>query len=335
MGKQARTVVGFDLGGTKMMAGLVDHKYKVLARDRKKTRGKNGDGDTFGRMAKLIEALLKDNAKTASDIAGIGIGSPGPLNPYTGVIGNTPNLGWDNFPLGEQMEKAFGVPVSVANDVDMGTYGEFRFGAARKGRNVLGVFPGTGIGGGLIIEGKLYLGASGAAAEVGHVVLDPEGPRCGCGHRGCLEAYAGRWVIASRAALLVMRGEAPALAKEAGSDPQNIRSGALARSIAAGDSLVEDLVREAAAKIGQVVGGIINVVSPDTVVLGGGLVEAMPDLFVTEVGKMVKRIALPELAQCVRVVPAQLGDDAVMMGAARLINEKLDGEWDPAPGAAP
>ena len=324
MSDKGGAVVGFDLGGTKMMAGLVDRKFKVIARDRKRTRGKNGDDDTFGRMVELIKSLLKDNDKTPDDIGGIGIGSPGPLNPETGVIGNTPNLGWNNFPLRKKMEKALGVPVALGNDVDMGTYGEYHFGAARDGRNVLGVFPGTGIGGGLVLNGKVHMGASGAAAEVGHVVLDPNGPRCGCGSRGCLEAYASRWAIASRAAVAAMRGDAPALAADVGTNPADIRSKALARSIEAGDAAVEEIVRDAARKIGLVIGGLVNVVSPDTVVLGGGLVEAMPKLFVSEAEQMVQQTALPEIAAAVRIVPAELGDDAVMMGAARLITEKLD-----------
>jgi len=323
MGREARTVIGFDLGGTKMMAGLVDEKFRVIARAKKRTRGKDGDTDIFGRMVGLIESLLKDNGRTREDIAGIGIGSPGPLNPFTGVIGNTPNLGWNGFPLRDKMQKTLGVPVAVGNDVDMGTYGEFHFGAARKGRHVLGVFPGTGIGGGLIIDGRLHVGASGAAAEVGHVVLDPNGPRCGCGRRGCLEAYASRQAIASRAWALVMRGGAPALEKAAGRDPANFRSKALARAIAAGDALLEEILRDAARKIGQVIGSLVNVISPDTVVLGGGLVEAMPRVFLTEIRQMVKQVAMPEIEKCVRVVEARLGDDAVMMGAARFIVEKL------------
>jgi len=326
MSDKKRMVIGFDLGGTKMLAGLIDGKFNVAARDKKRTRGKDGDDDVFGRMVKLIEDLLAENGLTADDIAGIGIGSPGPLDPVKGVIGNTPNLGWNNFPLGDKMRKAFGVPVAVGNDVDMGTYGEAHFGAARKGRHVLGVFPGTGIGGGLVIDGKVHMGASGAAAEIGHVVIDPAGPRCGCGRRGCLEAYASRWAIASRAWVHVIRGEAPALAGDAGTDPANYRSKALARAIAAGDSLVEEVVRDAAARIGQVVGSLVNMISPDTVVLGGGLVEAMPDIFVDEVKRLVKTVALPELEKCVRIVPAKLGDDAVMMGAAKLIADKLEGD---------
>jgi len=323
MGGKMKSVIGFDLGGTKMMAGLVDGDFKVLAREKRKTRGKNGREDTFTRMVGLIESLIENNAGAPSEIAGIGIGSPGPLDPSTGVIGNTPNLGWNNFPLREKMETRFGVPVAVGNDVDMGTCGEFHFGAARGGRHLLGVFPGTGIGGGLIIDGRLHLGASGSAAEIGHVVVDPAGPRCGCGRKGCLEAFASRLAIAGQCAVLAMRGHAPALVKEAGYDPRDYRSKALSRAIAGGDERVEEVVREAARRIGRVIAGMVNVISPDTIILGGGLVEAMPDIFLEEAEEMIAEFTLPEIAGHVRVVAAELGDDAVMMGAARLIREKL------------
>lgn len=324
MGSAARRVVGLDLGGTKMYAGLLDADLKVLVREKMKTRDKRGEEDTFTRMVRLVRKLLESGGVEPAQVAGIGIGSPGPLNPFTGVIGETANLEMNNFPLKDRMEEEFGVPTAVDNDVSMGTYGELCFGAARDGRNVLGVFPGTGIGGGLIIEGKVYQGASGSAAEFGHIVLDPQGPRCGCGQRGCLEALASRQAIAAQAMLLVTRGEAPALAEEIGGDITNIRSGALARSIQGGDKLVEDVVRHAARRIGFVIGNLINAVSPDTVVLGGGMVEAMPELFLEEVRASAEGSAMEALFECVRFVVAALGDDATMMGAARMIADRLD-----------
>lgn len=333
MADKERLVVGFDLGGTKMAAVLVDSRFRVVARVRKKTRGKEED-DLFERIAALVRSLFDEAHVAPSDVAGIGIGSPGPLDPRTGVIGDTPNLGWKDFPLGERMRKAFGLPVTVGNDVDMGTYGEYHFGSARGAKTVLGVFPGTGIGGGLIVNGMLHTGASGAAAEVGHIVLDPEGPRCGCGRRGCLEAYAGRLAIAGRAWGWVARDKAPALKRIAGTDPAEYRSGALAKAIEEGDALIEEVVRDAAQKIGLVIAGLVNVLSPDVVVLGGGLVEAMPRLFQSEVKREVRQRALPGAAAAAKVLVAELGDDAVMMGAARVISETLDGRpWPPTPPA--
>jgi glucokinase len=239
------------------------------------------------------------------------------------VIIDTPNIGWKDFPLAEKLARRFKVPVAVDNDVNLGVYGEFHFGSARGGRHVFGVFPGTGIGGGIIIDGKVYHGASGAAGEVGHVIMDPAGPLCGCGHRGCLEAYAGRLPIAGQLAGLVLRGQARELAEDGGSDLRDIRSGQIADAIESGDELVEAVVRWEAARIGLVVANVVNVLSPDTVVLGGGLVEAMSKLFVEEVSRAIKKHALPFLAKFVKVVAAELGDDSVAMGAAKLISERL------------
>ena len=322
MSKDSGLTVGFDLGGTKMVAALVDSDYKLLARKKKNTHGKDPDEPIFDRMVRVIETLCKKNDADPKSLVGIGIGSPGPLDPVKGHIFETANLPLKDFPLKDKMEEAFGVPVEVENDVTTGTLGEYHFGAGRKGTNVLGVFPGTGIGGGLIINGKVYTGSSHAGAEIGHIVLDPAGPRCGCGGRGCLEAYASRTAITAQCMMLLLRGEASALAKESGGDPANIKSGALARAIEAGDKLVEEVVREAAARIGLAVGSLINVLSPDTVILGGGMVEAMPKLFLGEVEKNAKVSAMGPLMKAVRFAEAKLGDDAVMMGAAKLIEER-------------
>ncbi|HRU05022.1 MAG TPA: ROK family protein [Candidatus Brocadiia bacterium] len=331
MGKDSRFLAGFDLGGTKMMAGVLNDKMEVLSRSKKKTRGKSEEGDTFKRIADCIRDACKEANVDPKDLAGIGVGSPGPLDPVTGVIGETVNLPTDlrEFPLKARLEKEFGCPAEVDNDVNMGTLGEFAFGAAKKGRNVLGVFPGTGIGGGLIIEGQLFRGSSGAAGEVGHVVMDPAGPRCGCGKRGCLEAYASRLAIVARALVLLLRGEAPALAKEVGLNPGDIKSSALARAIEGGDKLLEEAIRETAFRVDTVIGSLINVISPDTVVLGGGLVEAMPALYVEEVTAGAKKAALGFLFKDVRIVTAKLGDDAVMMGAASLIATALAAKEKP------
>lgn len=319
-------IIGLDIGGTKLMALAVSEKFKPLGRFRIKTRGKKGGGGSqFDRVVECIAGVMTENKLSPADLLGIGVGSPGPLNPETGVIIDTPNIGWKNFPLADKISAKFkGVPVAVDNDVNLGTYGEYHFGAARGGRHVFGMFPGTGIGGGILIDGRIYRGASGAAGEVGHVVLDPAGPLCGCGHRGCLEAYAGRLVIAGQLAALVLRDQAPELAEEVGSDIRDIRSGQIADSIDGGDRLVEQVVRREAARIGLVVANVVNILSPDTIVLGGGLVEAMTRLFMDEVARAVRRHALPFLAKFANLVPAKLGDDAVAMGAAKLIAERLD-----------
>lgn len=314
----AKHVVGMDIGGTKMMAVVFDKEFQPVGRFRKKSKAKVPPEE---HVVNIIQGAMDDAGVT--EIRGVGMGSPGPLNPDTGVIIDTPNLGWKNFPLAEIVETHFGVPAVVDNDVNMGTYGEWCFGEVQKCRNVLGMFPGTGIGGGIIIDRKLLHGYSGSAGEVGHMTIEVDGPFCGCGKRGCLEALASRIAIAKEAVALAARGDAPYILENCGTDLSKVRSGMLARAIEAGDKQVEQVVKRAAFYVGVGVANLINVLSPEAVVLGGGLVEAMESLYLTEVTRAVKGHAMPFLRKDVRIVAAKLGDDAVAMGAARLIHDKL------------
>lgn len=311
-------VVGMDIGGTKMMAVVFDEKFRPVGRYRKKSKGKVAPEE---HVFNIIQGALDDAG--VGDIEGIGMGSPGPLDPEKGVVIDTPNLGWKNFPLAKLVGEKFGVPTVLDNDVNMGTYGEWCFGEVKDCRYLLGMFPGTGIGGGIIIDGKLYHGATGSAGEVGHMTLEVDGPFCGCGKNGCLEGLASRIAIAKEVAALAARGDAPYILENYGTDLAKIRSGALSRAVEAGEKQVEAVIRRAAFYVGVGVANLINVLSPEAVVLGGGLVEAMESLYLEEVKRAVKTHAMPFLRKDVRIVPAKLGDDAVAMGAARLIHDKL------------
>jgi glucokinase len=314
-------VIGLDIGGTKMMACVLDHRFRVVGRCRKKSKGSDQKEKPEDRITKIVKEAIADSGD--KPVRGIGVGSPGPLNPVDGVIIDTPNLGWKRFPLAEMLSKAFKVPVVVDNDVNAGTYGEWCFGEVRDCEDVIGIFPGTGIGGGIIINKKLLHGYSGSAGEVGHITMEVNGPYCGCGKRGCLEALASRIAIAEQVAALAMRGDAPFIAKNCGTDLANIRSGIIAKAIEEGEKMVEGVVRKAAYYTGIAAGNLINVLSPEALVLGGGLVEAMPVLYMEEVTRAVKDHAMPFLRKGVRIVTAKLGDDATVMGAARLIAERL------------
>ena len=308
--------VGFDLGGTKMLAVVYDDDFRVLSRKRAKTVAEEGKKAGVERIAETIHKALLDAQIDKSRLGSIGVGCPGPLDLDNGIILSTPNLGWKNVRVKELLESEFGCPVIISNDVDAGVYGEYRFGAAVGARCAFGVFPGTGIGGGCVYEGKILRGKTSSCMEVGHIEVMPGGPLCGCGARGCLEAVASRMAISSAAAQAAQRGQAPHLLSAAGTDPANIRSGALAAAIAGGDMVVEDILREAARYIGVAVASIVNLLAPDIVVLGGGLVEALPDLFVKEVSKAAKRRCMPSFAETFVVVAAKLGDDASVLGAA-------------------
>ncbi len=319
-----RTIwVGFDLGGTKMMATVYDSTFKLLGKSRKRTKGFDGLENGLVRVTEtLTEALAKANVE-ADQLAGIGIGSPGPLDLKRGVLLDLPNLGWSNVPIKKYLERTLGCPAVVLNDVDAGTYGEARFGAGRKARTVLGVFPGTGVGAGCVYDGRILTGNGRSILELGHCCVNPGGVLCGCGNRGCLETVASRLAIASAAAAAAYRGEAPRLMELAGMDIARIRSGVLAEAIAAGDHSVETIVTDAAAWLGVGISFAVNLLLPDVVVLGGGLVEAMPELYLKAVTQSAMEHCMPPFRGAFRIATAKLADYATAKGAAAWAQQSL------------
>lgn len=315
--------VGFDLGGTKMMATVFDSDFKTLGRERKKTKGHEGVDAGIARICDVIDAALTQAQMASTQLGGIGIGCPGPLDLDRGILLNAPNLGWKDVPIADLLEKRFGCPVVIANDVDAGVFGEYRFGAGKSARCVVGVFPGTGIGGGCVYEGRILRGRRSSCMEIGHLPVLPNGHLCGCGRRGCLEAEASRLAIAGAAAQAACRGEAPHLLAATDADIWKIRSSAIAASIKAGDKSVERIVRKAATLIGTAVAAVVNLLAPDKVVLGGGLVEAMPKLMVETIEQAARKRVFPAFEKCFDVVAAELGDDAGVLGAAAWARETI------------
>lgn len=314
--KDDRAWIGFDLGGTKMNALLFDNRFEVLARRRKKSRGSEGVDSGIERIVASIAKLLEEGHLPKERLGGIGIGCPGPLNLDEGIILESPNLGWKNVHLKKLLEKEFGCPVQVCNDVDAGVYGEYRFGAAVGARTAVGVFPGTGIGAGMVCESKIFRGKNSSCLELGHFPVVADGLFCGCGRRGCLETVASRLALSAEIAKAAYRGQAPYMLRVAGTDLANIRSGTIKESIDAGDKIVEEIIRDGASRLGIALAGTVNLLAPDVIVLGGGLVEALPKLFLDEVGKAVANQVMPSYSKVYELKIAKLGDDAGAMGAA-------------------
>lgn len=314
--------VGFDLGGTKMMATVYNGSFKLLGTAKAKTNVSAGPKAIQTRIRETIVAALKEAKVPLKAVTGIGVGCPGTLELDKGMILEAPNLRWRRVPLRDLLTDWFHCRVVLANDVDAGTYGEYRFGAGQGARTLLGVFPGTGIGGGCVYEGRLIRGRTGSAMEIGHIPVRENGRLCGCGRRGCLEALAGRLALSAEVAQAVYRGEAPFLAKNDGGDLKKLKSGLLAKSIQAGDKVVERIVRDAMHLLGRTIGGVVNLLAPDVVVLGGGLVESIPRLTLEEVQRGLKETTMETFVRQVRVVEAKLGDDATTLGAAALVAEE-------------
>jgi glucokinase len=317
--------VGLDVGGTKMLATVYDAKFKSLGQRRRRTKGTEGVDTVTSRMVRTIRDALDDAKVRPEQVAGIGVGIPGPVDSAKGIVLEAANLNWENVSLAKLLEKEFDHPVVLLNDVDAGVYGEYRFGAAKEARTVLGVFPGTGIGGGCVYDGQIIRGKRNSCMEIGHMIVRENGQLCGCGQRGCLETEASRLSVAAEVAKAAFRGEAPTVLEKAGTTIADVRSGVLADAIKAGDEVVEQIVRRAARVLGIAVGSCVHLLCPDVVVLGGGLVEAMPELYVESVTAMARETVMPSYVDTFEVVVAKLGDDAGVLGCAAWAEKTFDG----------
>ncbi|MEM7014324.1 MAG: ROK family protein [Verrucomicrobiota bacterium] len=311
--------IGFDLGGTKMMASLLDDDFNVIRQERVPTKGHEGQERGLERLVGVIEKVLGHDAE---NLGGIGMACPGVVNMRTGVLRDAPNLGWLEVPIGEVLTKRFNVPVQILNDVDSGAYGEYVHGAGKGASTLLAVFPGTGIGGGCVINGELLTGKNASCMEIGHTHFPTVGLQGEPGEPQIMETICSRLGIASAAAAEAYRGSAPHLRENAGFDISKIKSGAIAKSIAAGDKAIENIVRNAVHYLSISIAGAVDLLGPDVVVLGGGLVEKMPELFLGGVREGIDKYASGALAEEAEVREAKLGDDAVVVGAAGFAKKK-------------
>jgi glucokinase len=324
-----RYVVAVDLGGTKIFASVVDENLGILSRVKRKTGTEGGAKEVYRRIKESISASVAEAGLESpkgfrfSNISAIGIGSPGPLDFEKGVILETPNIGFKNFPLKDKLDKDFGIPITLENDVSAGVYGECKRGAGRGYRHVVGVFPGTGVGGGLVLNGKLYRGATGNAGEVGHTIINMGGSLCGCGQYGCVEAYCSRVALTKDAVASVSKGANPALFKEAGTDFKRYKSGVFGKAYARKDPDIVKSIERSAWFLGIGMANCVNILSPELIILGGGLVEKLGEPYLKIVEESMRAHALPKIVEDVKVVRAMLGDDAVLIGAASLAYEEL------------
>jgi glucokinase len=328
--KLRKAAIGIDIGGTKSLYALLDEGFEVIAEEKLRSFPEKGGLKAFERgMKKAIGRLLAEARARKLDVRVAGVGCAGRIDLRKGVVLKAPNLPFlDGYPMGERVGKLTGGKVFVANDVHTGLYGEYRVGAARKAKNVLGAWLGTGVGGALVIDGKLYLGATGVAGDLGNYVLHAVDAALDSPRKETLDNVVSRTAIAGDAAVLAAKQRAPRLNQRTGSDVKEITSGDIAHAIEAGDRLVEKLVRSRAAVLGAALSNLVDFLNPEMVVLGGGLVVAMPGLMKREIAKSIKAHATQKAARAVKVVVSKLGDHAGTIGAAVLA-------WDIANGERP
>jgi glucokinase len=313
---------GIDLGGTKIQTVVVDAGGTVLGEARQPTPTSGGPAD----VARAMEDALREAASAAGvepeDLAGVGVGSPGNADGKTGVVSSARNLpDWEgSFPLGETLGKALGTEVRVGNDVQVATEAEFRLGAAREFSSLIGVFWGSGVGGGLVLDGKPWLGR-GAAGEIGHMVVERGGAKCTCGRRGCMEAYAGRAAMEAEARQQHSEGAKTDLFKLMHKHgKERLTSGIWERALDHGDQLAEKLIERAVEALGTGIASAVNLLDPEAVVIGGGLgVRFGERLMEPLTREMGKHLFVDERPPAVRV--ASLGDLGGAIGASLLMSQ--------------
>ena len=325
-------IVGIDLGGTNIAGGVmpVDGTREIAMR-MIPTLAQGGADAVVDRIATLIEDVIKQTqAETGaerSDFLGVGIGSPGPLDRARGVVIVTPNLGWRDFPLRDEVAKRVSLPATLDNDANCATLGEWWRGAAKGGRNVVGLTIGTGIGGGLVLDGKLYHGASDAAGEIGHTTIDSTGRRCKCGNYGCLEAYTSGPAIAERAREVLEGDEDSLMTEMVKGDVSQITAQTVFDASKRGDRVALEIVRETAHFLGVGISNLINVFNPDTFVIAGGVTQA-GDLLFDPLRAEVRRRAFKPSVEACRIVAGALPLSAGVVGAVATFRAQTLGDLD-------
>jgi len=319
---RGQLVAAVDLGGTKILTALVSSRGKVLVKRHHPTMAAEGPPAVVRRILSGINQLLSSR-RAASGVSSLSIAAAGAIDMERGVVTKSPSLpGWVDIPLRSIVAEAFQLNTIIVNDANAAALGENYFGAGRGARNLIYITVSTGIGGGIIINGELYLGASGGAGELGHMTIDINGPRCNCGNTGCLEVLASGTAIAKEARRRLGQGEKSSLSDIVGGRVEDVTAEKVALAAQGGDALATAVVARAATYLGAGMVNLVNIFNPEVIVVGGGVAK-MGDLLLNPVRQVVQERAFPQLAQTVHILPAQLGDDAGIIGAAVYAFQKM------------
>ena len=308
-----------DVGGTKVLGAIFNEKDEIIYRLKKRSKSEGeGSADVEKVIISVVEDMIKASGIDRKKINAIASCAPGVIDQDRGIVLFTPNLPWRNYDIAGAIKKKFGVPFFVGNDVNLGVLGEYKFGAAKGYNNIVGFFPGTGMGGGLILNGKLFTGTQYMAAEYGHMTLDPDGPLCGCGQSGCLEVFSSKRGMSDYIRQQVNRGR-PCLLAEDVQDGGIFRSKRLKKALAQKDAVAMEAVDRACHYLAVATGNMINTIAPDLVLYGGGVMEAMGDLFLKKILAEVDRYTMTAIRPLVDLKVASLGDDSILYGDLALI----------------
>ena len=319
-----RLIAGVDIGGTNVVVGTVPEDGSSIHGVKAELTRAEGTVDQLTRMLReSADATADELGADNFEIVGVGIGAPGPLDRRTGTVLVSPNLGWVNMPLRDSVAEASGLPASLENDANCAIFGEWWRGAASGGRVVVGLTIGTGVGGGVILDGRIFHGASDAAGEIGHASIDTNGRRCKCGNYGCLEAYASGPAIASRAAEGIEAGAHSNLLDYVDGNLSAITAKTVSQAALSGDQFCADVIRETAHFLGSAVANLVNIFNPDIVVICGGVTLTGAYLFEPLQHQVVRRAFDPSVAAC-KIVPGALPGTAGVFGAAASFKTQQD-----------
>ena len=330
-GPDQKWIIGVDLGGTNIVVGVLPidgGDGTVLAEYSVPTEATRGAKFVVDRFVSMVQEsmrqVISQHGGAATDFAGIGIGSPGPLDRVTGTVINTPNLGWRNFPLRDLIANAVGLPATLDNDANCATYGEWWLGAGRNVQTLVGLTLGTGIGGGIVMNGEIFHGVSDAAGEIGHMSIDSTGRKCKCGNYGCLEAYASGPAIALRAIEGLESGIESVLPTLVDGRLEDITAATVYEAVVLGDPFANEVMRETAKFLGAGVANIINILNPEMIVVSGGVTRAGDHLFMP-LRAEVRRRAFKVSQESCQIVPALLPGLAGVIGAAAVFKKETYG----------
>lgn len=305
-------VIGVDLGGTKISGVLSDLKGNILYKHTIPTNASEGEQAVLDRIILVIDKIIEDSDCNIDQIKSIGIGSPGPLNAKTGVIILTSNLPFRNFQLIQPIKERFNLPTFLDNDANVATLGEYMFGAGKETKNMLYVTVSTGVGAGAIINGKIYRGNTFNALEVGHSTINVDGPKCNCGNKGCVEVYASGTAIARLANEAIARGEKTSL-----NDYDKVTAREVFTEAEKGDSVSKEVLDLSLGYLGVCIANLITIFDPEMIVVGGG-VSMQGKVVFDKINEVVSERCFKEMAEACKIVPAGLGTDAGIVGAAAL-----------------
>lgn len=310
--------IGIDLGGTNTKIGLVNDKGKIVQKESFSTKGFKGPDPLIEKMVIVCLKLLHDAEVRSTDFCGIGVGVPGIVDSIQGIIYNLTNIfGWKNVHLKAKIQRLIPTKVFVDNDVNLMALGELHYGAAKGAKNIVCVTLGTGVGGGLIVDGKLYRGSTLSAGEIGHITLDRSGPACNCGNRGCLEAYVGNQRIVETAVKGIHSGQKTLISKLVNNDLAKVTPEIISKAADRGDKFAKEIWRNVGECLGIVFAGIVNFFNPDMFVIGGGVAAAGPIMF-DSLKKTLKERSFKIASDKAKIVQAKLGNDAGIIGAATI-----------------